>query len=305
MKYLVTGGTGFLGREIVFRLLSEGHKVRVFDNNFRGNSDLIPQNGSLEAIVGDIRDVNALTSATEGVDSVIHLAFINGTRHFYEQPELVVDVGIRGMLNVADAAKISGVKEIILVSTSEVYQSPSVIPTPESIPLVIPDVLNPRYSYGGAKIACELLLVNYCATYLDNWKIIRPHNIYGPNMGEDHVIPELITKAKTHSEKFLIQGDGKQTRAFCHVTDFGEGFLFILNDSRKFQIYNIGVDEEISILELSQMILKLLGSDAVINFSDGNIGETRRRCPDISKIRSLGFNPRVSLINGLSDLLSL
>jgi dTDP-glucose 4,6-dehydratase/UDP-glucose 4-epimerase len=305
MKYLVTGGTGFLGREVVSRLLSKGHEVRIFDNNFRGNSELVPEDESLEVIVGDIRDSEALTSATVGIDSIIHLAFINGTRHFYERPELVVDVGIRGMLNVADAAKLNGVKEIILISTSEVYQSPSVIPTPESVPLVIPDVLNSRYSYGGSKIACELLLVNFCATYLENWKIIRPHNIYGPNMGEDHVIPELIAKAKSNPEKFVIQGDGKQTRAFCHISDFGAGFLFILNDPQKFQIYNIGVDEEITVLELSKMILKLLRSDAVINFSKGNIGETRRRCPDISKIRSIGFNPRVSLINGLSDLLSL
>jgi UDP-glucose 4-epimerase len=305
MKYLVTGGTGFLGREVVSRLLSKGHEVRIFDNNFRGNSELVPEDESLEVIVGDIRDSEALTSATVGIDSIIHLAFINGTRHFYERPELVVDVGIRGMLNVADAAKLNGVKEIILISTSEVYQSPSVIPTPESVPLVIPDVLNSRYSYGGSKIACELLLVNFCATYLENWKIIRPHNIYGPNMGEDHVIPELIAKAKSNPEKFVIQGDGKQTRAFCHISDFGAGFLLILNDPQKFQIYNIGVDEEITVLELSKMILKLLRSDAVINFSKGNIGETRRRCPDISKIRSIGFNPRVSLINGLSDLLSL
>jgi dTDP-glucose 4,6-dehydratase/UDP-glucose 4-epimerase len=305
VKYLVTGGTGFLGREVVSRLLSMGHKVRVFDNNFRGNSDLIPQDGSLEVVVGDIRDVKALTAATEGIDSIIHLAFINGTRHFYERPALVVDVGIRGMLNVADAARINAVKEIILISTSEVYQSPSVIPTPESIPLVVPDVLNPRYSYGGAKIACELLLVNYCATYLENWKIIRPHNIYGANMGEDHVIPELITKAKTYSGKFIIQGDGKQTRAFCHISDFGEGFRLVLDDPQKNQVYNIGVDVETSILELSEMILKLLGSNAVIGFSDGNIGETQRRCPDISKIRSLGFNPKISLINGVSDLLEL
>lgn len=303
MKYLVTGGTGFIGRAIAENLLLEGHAVVVFDNNYRGDSSLLNESMKIEIVDGDIRDRNAVIKAACGIDSIIHLAFINGTKHFYEKPGLVVDVGIRGMMNVADAAKENKVEEIILVSTSETYQTPEVIPTPENVPLVVPDILNPRYSYGGAKIASELILVNFCSEFLKNWRIIRPHNIYGPNMGIDHVIPALITKSLSSENYLEIQGDGMQMRSFCFIDDFISAFRLIMNDSNLNQIYHIGTSEEVTVNELARLILKLIPKSLEIKHIPENRGETKRRCPDISKITNIGFSQKIPLQEGLEKTL--
>jgi dTDP-glucose 4,6-dehydratase/UDP-glucose 4-epimerase len=289
MRYLVTGGTGFLGRAIVTKLLGQGHYVKVLDNNFRGKPSMLPSSLSLEVVQGDIRDPECVEAAGNGIDSIIHLAFINGTRHFYEQPGLVVDVGIRGMLNVAESARKNGVEELVLFSTSETYQSPTLIPTPEDVPLVVPDVLNPRYSYGGAKIASELYLVNYCTSFLKSWRIIRPHNIYGPKMGNDHVIPNLISKIKHNDRSISIQGSA---------------FDLVIKPSTPDGIYNIGVESEIQIMDLTKMLMRLMGKDLSVEVTSMNIGETIRRCPDISKIRNLGFKPKIDLENGLLTCLA-
>ena len=105
----------------------------------------------VELVTGDIRDAAAVRQAAAGVDCVCHLAYINGTEYFYSEPELVLDVAIRGMLNVLDACRAQGVGDLVLASSSEVYEDPLVIPTDEHVPLSVPDVLNPRFSYGGAR----------------------------------------------------------------------------------------------------------------------------------------------------------
>src|SRR3972149_7941485 len=201
--YLVTGGTGFIGSALVRRLVKDGHRVRVLDNNIRGAvSRLDEVKSDIEFVTADIRDMNAVIDAGKGVDSIIHLAFINGTRFFYEKPELVLDVGVRGMLSVLDSCKKNGIGELILASSSEVYQTPPVVPTDETVPLSIPDPLNPRYSYGGGKLICELMAINYGRTNFDRVIIFRPHNVYGPDMGREHVIPEFVIRMKKLCEEY-------------------------------------------------------------------------------------------------------
>jgi dTDP-glucose 4,6-dehydratase/UDP-glucose 4-epimerase len=193
---LVTGGTGFIGAATVKHLASLGHEVTVFDNDWRGRSDRLSDiSGSIRIVEGDIRDLGAVTAAFEAIDTVFHLAFVNGTKFFYEEPELVLDVGIRGMLNVVDACRSQGVRDLIVASSSEVYQTPSQIPTDETAPHSIPDPLNPRYSYAGGKIISELISINYGRRDFDRVILFRPHNVYGPDMGTEHVIPELSTRA--------------------------------------------------------------------------------------------------------------
>ena len=302
MKYLVTGGSGFLGKAVTEDLLQKNHEVVVLDNLFRGKHSFIP-NQNLEVIKGDIRDFNSVLKATKNVDSIIHLAFINGTKHFYNIPELVIEVGIKGMINVLEASKISGVSEIVLFSTSEVYQEATIIPTPEEIPLLIPDILNPRYSYGGSKAACELMLVHLGSKHLQNWKIIRPHNIYGKNMGEEHVIPNLISKIKKSTLNIEVQGSGLQTRSFCFIDDFKHGLNLILSDKSTNQIYNIGTMEEVTINDLTKLIMKIMGKELQIINTKSNKGETFRRVPDVSKLIKLGYKPKFSLHEGLASIL--
>ncbi|MDG0866428.1 NAD-dependent epimerase/dehydratase family protein [Candidatus Lucifugimonas marina] len=308
--FLVTGGTGFLGAALVNRLVARGDKVTVFDNNWRGSTGrLSAVIDSVNFIEGDIRDVESVTRACEGVDSVIHMAFVNGTRFFYEQPELVLDVGIRGMLNVIGACRAQGVRDLVVASSSEVYQTPPDVPTDESAPMSIPDPRNPRYSYAGGKILSELIAFNYGKTGFDRVCVFRPHNVYGPDMGWEHVIPEFSVRAsravESHSDgpvEFVIQGSGAQTRAFIHVDDFTDGLLVIVDKGEHMGLYHIGNPEEISIGDLAKMVVGCFGQDAEIKFSDEPGGATQRRCPDITKLRSLGFEPLTPLEKGLPSV---
>src|SRR5215218_821288 len=135
-------------------------------------------------------------AAVRGIDEVHHLAFVNGTEFFYSAPELVLDVGVKGMINVIDACRAAGVGRLVLASSSEVYQTPPRVPTDETVPLVVPDPANPRYSYGGGKIISELMAINYGRRHFDRVLIFRPHNVYGPDMGFEHVIPQFVLRLK-------------------------------------------------------------------------------------------------------------
>lgn len=309
-SYLVTGGTGFLGSALVKRLIKAGHRVRSFDNGSRGVNDRLAEVlDSVELIEGDIRNRDLVARACKGVDAVIHLAFVNGTEFFYSRPELVLDVGIRGMLNVVDACRINGTGELILASSSEVYQTAPHVPTDESVPLSIPDVLNPRYSYAGGKLISELIAINYGRTGFQRVVVFRPHNVYGPDMGWEHVLPQFVMRAieqialtSSGPVPFHIQGDGSQTRAFIHIDDFTAGLMCVIERGSHLGIYHIGNPEEVEIRVVAKKVVAFLGREAMILPSDLLPGSTPRRCPDIAKLEALGFRPRISFDQGLPSL---
>ena len=155
-RILVTGGSGFIGSALVQALVRDGNRVRVLDHNSRGAPRRLKTvEKDIEFIAGDIRDAKAVEAAVRGMDEVHHLAYVNGTEFFYSAPELVLDVGVKGMLNVVDACRNANVRSLVLASSSEVYQTPPKTPTDESAPLIVPDPTNARYSYGGGKIISE------------------------------------------------------------------------------------------------------------------------------------------------------
>jgi nucleoside-diphosphate-sugar epimerase len=309
-RFLVTGGTGFIGSALVRALVSNGDSVRVLDNNSRGALRRLSDVGNaIEFIEADIRDAEAVAKAAAGVDSVVHLAYVNGTRYFYEHPELVLDIAIRGMLSVIDACRANDIGNLVLASSSEAYQTPPIIPTPEDVPLVVPDVLNPRYSYGGGKLACELMAINYGRTGFDRVTIFRPHNVYGPDMGHEHVLPQFVERACRLIEatpqgrvNFEIQGDGTQTRAFVHIDDFTDGLMTVIEKGKHLEIYHIGNPEEITIRDLVPKVFDILGREANVLTGTLTEGSTQRRCPDISKLAALGYAPRVTIDAGLPTL---
>jgi nucleoside-diphosphate-sugar epimerase len=315
-RFLVTGGTGFIGCALVRGLLARGAFVRSLDNDLRGarsRLESLPQYGTaaLELVQGDIRDAAAVLKATEGVASVIHLAYINGTEFFYTKPHSVLEVAVKGMMNVLDACVAAGVRDLVLASSSEVYQTPPTVPTDERAPLSVPDPLNPRYSYGGGKIISELLTINYGRFHFDRACIFRPHNCYGPDMGEEHVIPQLTRRLGERMREtsagpvvLPIQGTGDETRAFVFIDDLVEGVLQIIEHGAHLEIYHVGTDEEVSINQLIGLMGRCVGREVRTQSGPLQAGGTPRRCPDIRKLKTLGYAPRVSLEAGLKKTVS-
>ena len=310
-RILVTGGSGFIGSALVKALVRAGETVRVLDDNSRGSPRRLREvERDIEFVSGDIRDAAAVDAAMRGIDEVHHLAFVNGTATFYSAPDLVLDVGVKGIVNVIDACRNHGVGRLVLASSSEVYQSPPQVPTDESAPLVVPDPLNPRLSYGAGKIISEMMVINHGRKHFERALIFRPHNVYGPDMGFDHVIPQFAVRLKralaAHANgavPFPIQGSGAETRSFCHVDDLVQGVLVMRERGEHLGIYHIGTTEEIAIADLARRIAAVAGRDLALQSSAVLQGSTPRRCPDISKLSALGYRPRVPLDQGLPPTL--
>jgi UDP-glucose 4-epimerase len=303
-RVVITGGGGFIGAYLVKRMVADGWNVAVVDNMVRGDAGRFAEVADdVELFTCDVRDQDALEKVFAGAEVVMHLAAVNGTENFYTQPELVLEVGMLGALAVTNAARAADVPDLVFASTAEVYQTPAVIPTPETIPLMLPDSLNPRYSYGGGKIVSELIAFNYGRDHYRKVQIFRPHNIFGPDMGWKHVEPQFIMRALAAQDAddgtFPIQGDGTETRSFLYVDDCVEGILAMYEKGGHREIYHIGSELEITIRELAARIGKIVGIDLDIRPGELQAGGTKRRCPDIAKMRALGWSPQVDLDDGL------
>ena len=306
--HLVTGGSGFIGAALVRELLGAGHGVRILDDHSRGHprrlDGILDQ---VELVEGDVRDAAAVRRATEGCEVVWHLAYVNGTRFFYERPDTVLEVGVRGTLNTIEAALDAGARRYVFASTSETYNTPTHVPTTETERLMIPDVTNPRFSYGGGKIAGELLTLHLAGRRGLETVIFRPHNIYGPDMGFEHVIPEVVERIVRLSDglresaiELPIQGDGSETRAFCYIDDAAIGARLCGEQGASGEIYHLGKDEEVSIADLIRGLGTALGVDLTLVPGELRPGGTRRRCPAIDKLAALGYRPTMDLSEGLA-----
>lgn len=306
-KALVTGGSGFIGAYLVRRLVADGWSVSVVDNLARGRSSRLQSvMDQIEWHQADVRDVSAVAEAATGADVIFHLAAVNGTENFYKHPDLVLDVGIRGVLAVVDAGARANVPDLVVASSAEVYQTPPKVPTPEDVPLMLPDSLNPRYSYGGSKIITELVAFNYFRDHFRKVQAFRPHNIYGPDMGWKHVVPQFILRGRELALKggsrpipFPIQGDGLETRAFCYVDDAVEGIVSMYEIGEHRGVYHIGNPEMVPICRLVELLADYFEVEFEVEASELAQGGTRIRCPDISKMTQLGYRPRVSLQDGI------
>ena len=306
-KIFVTGGTGFIGSNICKYLVNIGHKVTILDNNSRGKNRRIKDiSKKIKFIKGDIRDRKVIFKSLKNIDLVIHLAYVNGTKYFYSKPTEILDIAVKGLINIFDASIKYKIPEMILASSSEVYQTPLKVPTEEDEPLKIPNIFNPRYTYGGGKILTELYGANFGKKYFKRLIIFRPHNVYGKDMGNEHVIPELIqkiSKIKKKNGKIKIYGTGNEIRSFIHIDDFIKAFDCIFRKGSHLSIYNIGTQKKIKIRDLVKLIIRKMGKNLKITKSSKMKGGTNIRCPNISKINKLGFKDRISLDVGIQKIL--
>ena len=303
--FLVTGGTGFIGSNISNLLVRKNYNVKIFDNNSRGSLQKIKKfKKKIKFIKGDIRNPKSLNKALKNTDAVIHLAYINGTKYFYSKPVLILDIAIKGILNVIEGCIANNIKELYLASSSEVYQTPIKVPTDETESLKIPNIFNPRYSYGGGKIITELMGIHYGKKFFKKLIIFRPHNVYGKNMGNEHVIPQFINRFKALKGKnFKIQGTGNEVRSFIYIEDFLNAFDLILNKGKHLNIYNIGTEEKIKIKDLVIKLSKIFKKKVVMKKTLLSKGSTKIRIPNIEKIKKIGFLPKFNLNKGLKKIL--
>ena len=304
---LITGGTGFIGSNIARMLVQKNFKVKIYDNFSRHklkNIKMLPK--QIKIIKGDIRNRKKLFKSLKGVNIVIHLAYINGTKFFYTKPVDILDIAVKGILNVLEGCIKFKIKELYLASSSEVYQTPNKVPTNELEPLKIPNVYNPRYSYGGGKILTELMGIHYGKKYFKKLIIFRPHNVYGKNMGKEHVIPEFINRFKyLKGKRFVIQGTGNEIRSFIFIDDFVRAFDLLMKKGRHLNIYNLGTSEKIKIKELAFKMSKIFNKKIFLKKTSISKGGTIIRTPDISKIKKLGFTPKFNLQKGIKEILKI
>jgi nucleoside-diphosphate-sugar epimerase len=299
LRYLLTGGAGFIGSALARRLLAEGHRVAVLDDMSRGDPARLSGTGC-ETVTADVRDQAAVTAAAEGCQSVIHLAYVQGTASFYSRPREVLDIAVRGMLSVLGACEAAGVRELVLASSAEAHQSEK-LPTPGSVPLTVPDVLNPRYSYGGGKIACELMAAAaHHEGMLDRVIIARPHNVIGPDMGTGHVIDDLARRMSALAREqpagvipLPVQGTGEETRSFCHVDDAVDQFMLLLGHAGPLGTWNVGTRDERTTAQAAHAVADCFGRSIRVVPAELPAGSPRRRQPDMSAMEALGWRQRV------------
>jgi len=308
-KILVTGGFGFIGLNLAEKLVKQGNEVFLCDNLFRGKDDesakKVLELENTTFIKADLTDKNEF-SKFDKYDQVYHLAAINGTKFFYEMPEKVLRTNILSCIHILDWFKDTKKGKILFSSSSETYAGTvskfnAPVPTPEQVELCISDPYNARWSYGGSKITGELLFINYARIFKFPMSIIRYHNIYGPRMGFEHVIPEFIERASKKENPFNLFG-GPNKRAFCYISDAVDATIKVMqSDKTDFETVNIGnSNEEISISDLAKKVFSLANYSPTIKENSSPDGSVTRRCPDTSKIEKLtGFIAKIGIDNGL------
>ena len=312
-KILITGAAGFIGYHLSCKLADQ-HSLTLVDNFSRNQMDdyfkaLISSNG-IKFFDADLTDKEFYNDLDSYYDWIFHLAAINGTKYFYEKPYAVLKTNILSLMNILEWINDKNCGKFLFSSSSEAYAgtiseynfSHDYIPTDEKIPLCINDVHNERFSYGGSKLIGELLVINYFKKLVSSqYSIIRYHNIYGPRMGNEHVIPEFCNRIFKKENPFNIFGS-KETRAFCYIDDAIDGTLKVMSSKKcDGEILHVGNDsEEIKIYELAKKLLFLNQSSADIKINPSPAGSVIRRCPNISKLKSLtNFDPKVNISKGL------
>jgi UDP-glucose 4-epimerase len=296
MKYFVTGGAGFIGSNLVDRLLSIGHEVVVFDNLSTGQKEFLDQASRAPAftmIRGDLLHSSELTAAMRGCEFVFHLAANADVRFGTEHPRKDLEQNTIGTFNVLEAMRSTGIKGIAFSSTGSVYGEPEVFPTPESVAFPVQTSF-----YAASKLACEGLIQAYCEGFGFNGWIFRFVSILGERYTHGHVF-DFYMQLRENPNHLDVLGDGNQRKSYLYVQDCIDAILLALDKSKdKINILNLGADEYCSVKDSVSWIVAELGLKPEIRFTGGPrgwIGDSPFIFLDCSRMRGLGWAPRLKI----------
>jgi UDP-glucose 4-epimerase len=306
---VVTGGCGFIGSEVVRQLCAAGRRVRVVDNLSKPSSR-VPD--GVEFVRGDLTEPGVARAAFAGARACVNLAArIGGIGYFHKLPAEILGENNLIYSYTFDAAVAAGLERMVFVSSSMVFESATRFPSREEDLRTIPP---PFTAYGFSKLIGEW----YCRAYRDQhrlpYTIVRPFNAIGPEeeagdeVGDAHVIPDLVKKIRTGQYPIELLGDGAQTRCFTHVRDIARGIVLALDHPAAVdEDFNLGNAEEITMLELARRIYAASGATRPFRATHvpGFPSDVKRRVPDSSKAkRLLGWEPQVDFETGLREVIA-
>jgi len=313
MKYLVTGGAGFIGSHLCDALNKRGDSVVVLDNFSTGNMKNIEHlldKPAFEVIEGSILNTEVVNKAVASVDHVLHLAAAVGVFTIVDKPLESLTTNLRGTENILEAAH-KHQKEVLIASSSEIYGKNTDGALNEESDRIVGSPLKSRWSYSEAKAIDESMAFFYYQEKKLGVRIVRLFNTVGPRQVGHYgmVVPRFVSSA-LKNEPLTVYGTGSQSRCFCHVYDAVTGLLAVVDSNATLgEVFNIGNDEEITIQDLAHEVIELTGSKSTIEkvlyekaYAPG-FEDMQRRIPDISKIRRVvGWTPKLSLDSIISDI---
>ena len=311
MKYLITGGAGFIGSHLTEALVTRGDHVIILDNFFTSSiANLTQVKEKIDLVEGSILDQKLLDRLVSESDYIVHLAAALGVFNIVNKPLESLKTNLKGseiVLEAADKYK----KPVLVASTSEVYGKNEKVPLNEEDDRIIGHPLKSRWSYSEAKAVDESLAFFY---YLENKlpiRIVRFFNTVGPRQVGNYgmVVPRFVIAA-LKNQPLQVYGNGDQIRCFCHVNDAVRALLLVIDsDKADGQVFNVGNNSQISIMELAKKVIEITGSKSRIEkiayekaYPEG-FEDMQRRVPDISKIKQvLGWEPKINLDQIIKDI---
>ena len=307
MKYLITGGAGFIGSHLSEALNKRGDSVVVIDNLSTGKNTL---SSSVEFIEGSIFDTTLMDKLISQTDHILHLAAAVGVFNIVNKPLDSLITNIKGteiILELSNKYK----KPILITSTSEVYGKNNNVPLNEESDRVLGSPLLSRWSYSEAKAIDESMAYFYYQEKGLPIRLVRLFNTVGPRQVGNYgmVLPRFVGAA-LKNEPLSVYGSGDQIRCFCHVTDAVRGLLLVMDSDKAIgEVFNVGNNQQISIMELAKKVIEITGSKSSIEkisyekaYPEG-FEDMQRRVPDISKIKQvLGWSPEINLDQIIKDI---
>jgi NAD dependent epimerase/dehydratase len=303
-KILITGAGGFIGSHLTELLVEKGYDVKAFVRyNSKNNWGWIEESkykNEIEVVSGDVRDYDSVKKAIEGCNVVFHLAALIGIPYSYVSPLAYIRTNIEGTYNVLEAAKENNLEQVVITSTSETYGTAQYVPIDEKHPPV------GQSPYSATKIAADQLAISYFRSFDLPVKIVRPFNTYGPRQSLRAVIPTIISQILTGKKEIKL-GNLHPTRDLNYVKDTVNGFFEIFkSDSLYGEATNIGMNEEISIGDLAQMIIDTIGMEVNLITDEQRVRPAqseveRLYCANKKLLENTNWKPKFNLRSGLLE----